>query len=366
MTDQAIVIFGATGDLALRMLYPSLYFLDLDELLPPRLKIIGCSRSELGRRGFAAKIREAVRIRTPDGEIDEAAWKRFAARLGYVAGDASAPEIYAQLKDRLNGRTECVFYLSTSPSLYDPIVINLAAAGLAGGRSRVVVEKPIGHDLASCREINDTLAKAFSEDRIFRIDHYLGKETVQNLLALRFANTLFEPLWNNALHRPRADHRRPRRWAWRAAGPTTTTTAPCATWCRTTCCSCSAWWPWSRRRASTPNSVRNEKVKVLRSLRPITGREVERTHRARPVHAPASPTAAPVAGLPRGGRRQAPATPRPSSPCRPTSTTGAGPGVPFYLRTGKRLPSAHSQIVIQFRDVPHSIFAGDRPCSPTG
>jgi glucose-6-phosphate 1-dehydrogenase len=357
MTDQAIVIFGATGDLALRMLYPSLYFLDVDKLLPPRLKIIGCSRSELNDEAFAAKIREAVRIRTPDGAIDETAWKSFAARLGYVAGDASAPEVYAQLKDRLNGRTECIFYLSTSPSLYDPIVLNLAAAGLTGGRSRVVVEKPLGHDLASCREINDTLAKTFSEDRIFRIDHYLGKEAVQNLLALRFANAFFEPLWNKLS----IDHVQitvaetvgvEGRWgyyddygAMRDMVQNHLLQLLCLV----------AMEPPASLEA---DSVRNEKVKVLRSLRRINGREIER-RTVRGQYTAGVAEGRTVPGYREEGEGKDSIT-ETFVAITAHVDNWRWAGVPFYLRTGKRLPVRSSQIVIQFREVPHSIFPGQQ------
>src|SRR5690242_1573872 len=188
--SRAIVIFGGTGDLAQRMLFPSLYHLDADGLLPRDLKIVGCSRSAIPDDAFAARVGDWVRVRSGD---------QFTAlnpRVHHAAVDANDPASFANLKRVLDGIEDTLFYLSTSPSHYGAICANLKAAGFAGPRSRVVVEKPIGKDLASCRAINDSLAQTFVEDNIFRIDHYLGKEAVQNLLALRFANTLFEPLWN--------------------------------------------------------------------------------------------------------------------------------------------------------------------------
>ncbi len=356
MTDQAIVIFGATGDLALRMLYPSLYFLDLDGLLPASLRVLGCSRSELSDEAFAGRIHEAVAARA-GGKLDAAAWTRFHARLGYLGGDASAPEVYGRLKARLEGADDQVFYLSTSPSLYDPIIRNLASAGLNHGRARVVVEKPLGHDLASCREINDTLAHAFSEDRIFRIDHYLGKEAVQNLLALRFANTFFEPLWNKLS----IDHVQitvaetvgvEGRWgyydeygAMRDMVQNHLLQLLCLV----------AMEPPASLDA---DSVRNEKVKVLRSLRRITGAETEkRTVRGQYRKGVADGREVPGYLDEAGGK---PSNTETFVALATHVDNWRWAGVPFYLRTGKRLPGRSSQIVIQFRDVPHSIFK-DQP-----
>jgi glucose-6-phosphate 1-dehydrogenase len=355
MTDQAIVIFGATGDLALRMLYPSLYFLDQDGLLAKGLRILGCSRTELENEAFVARIREAVALRAEGGKLDDRAWTRFAARLAYVAGDAGSPDVYATLCTRLQSVDDCVYYLSTSPALYDPIIKNLAAAGLNRGRARVVVEKPLGRDLASCRAINDTLAHAFSEDRIFRIDHYLGKEAVQNLLALRFANTFFEPLWNKLS----IDHVQitvaetvgvEGRWGYyddygalRDMVQNHLLQLVCLV----------AMEPPASLDA---DSVRNEKVKVLRSLRRITGRDVER-RTVRGQYRRGVAEGREVPGYPDEAGGKDSRTETYVALCAHVDNWRWA-GVPFYLRTGKRLPTRSSQIVIQFREVPHSIFPG--------
>ncbi|MDP1964346.1 MAG: glucose-6-phosphate dehydrogenase, partial [Reyranella sp.] len=196
---QHLVLLGAGGDLASRMLLPSLFFLELDGLLPEGLKLTGVSRTDETSDDFAARLWESLRThpRTLAAGGAALAWSRFSARMDYLAVDATDPEAMKRLKDAVSPDADLFFYMATSPSLYGPISRAVQAAGLAGPRSRVVLEKPIGRDLISARAVNDAVAEVFSEDRILRIDHYLGKETVQNLIGLRFANALFEPLWSN-------------------------------------------------------------------------------------------------------------------------------------------------------------------------
>jgi glucose-6-phosphate 1-dehydrogenase len=352
MTAQAIVIVGATGDLAQRMLFPSLYFLEAEKLLSDEFRIIGASRSDLTDAAFIERVENTVRERA-ESYFDATIWARFAARLSYSVVDAGAPETFNSLKAPLKDLREVIFYLSTSPSLYDAISASLAAAGVTAPDSRVIVEKPIGHDLESCREINDALARTFDEREIFRIDHYLGKETVQNLIALRFANALFEPLWNKVS----IDHVQitvgetvgvEGRWSYyndygalRDMVQNHVLQLLCLV----------AMEPPA---SLDPDSVRNEKVKVLRSLRPITGREVEKKtvrgqYRAGVADSAKAPGYADEAG---GGESDT----ETFVALQVNIDNWRWAEVPFYLRTGKRLPSKSSQIVIQFRDVPHSIF----------
>ncbi|HUH24222.1 MAG TPA: glucose-6-phosphate dehydrogenase, partial [Brevundimonas sp.] len=179
----ALILFGGGGDLAMRMLLPSLYFLDHDGLLPDGLKIIGAARSTESAEDYVAKVHEAVKARAEaDGGWSDASWARMKARLDYLAVDATDPASLAPLKAKC-GDGEVTSFLAVSPSLYGRIVTAMKAAGLAEKNCRIVLEKPVGRDLESFREIDDAVAHAFDERQVFRIDHYLGKETVQNLIA---------------------------------------------------------------------------------------------------------------------------------------------------------------------------------------
>ncbi|MDX1541930.1 MAG: glucose-6-phosphate dehydrogenase, partial [Geminicoccaceae bacterium] len=191
------VVFGGTGDLARRKLLPALYYRDLDGQLAPDTRIIAVARQERGV--YAVEVEAALRQYVAPAYLDQACLERFLARLSFTALDIGEPGGWRDLAAKLDdsGRVR-VFYLATSPALFGPVCQNLASAGLITDATRVVLEKPIGHDLASAQAINDEVGSVFEENRIFRIDHYLGKETVQNLMALRFANSMFEPLWNGA------------------------------------------------------------------------------------------------------------------------------------------------------------------------
>ena len=350
-----LILLGATGDLSQRMLLPSLYYLERDGLLSAGLAIVGAARAKLDDDRFRALAKETIVERA--GALDEAAWQAFSARLRYCKVDATEPSDFDTLARTLGGHTrENVYYLALSPNHYGVICANLQNAGLATPESRIVIEKPIGHDLQSCRAINACVAMAFEETRIFRVDHYLGKETVQNLLALRFANTLFEPLWNKAS----IDHVQitvaetvgvEGRWGYydeygalRDMIQNHVLQLLCLV----------AMEPPSRL---DPDSVRDEKVKVLRSLKPICGR-----------HAATNA----IRGQYSQGRIGAEVVPGYASETdgheSDTETFVAleveilnwrWAGVPFYLRTGKRLGALHTEITIQFLPVPHSIFSGE-------
>lgn len=351
---RTLVIFGATGDLAARMLYPSLYFLERDGLLPADLRLFGSSRGELTDEAFIALVQKAVEARA-EGRFEAEAWARLKARLRYVTAEASKPKSFDDLAEALKGDEETVFFLATSPTLFVPIAEGLGRCGAATPTSRIVLEKPIGRDLASCQAINDAVGAVFSERRIFRIDHYLGKEAVQNLLALRFANTLFEPLWNKVS----IDH------VQITVAETVGVEGRFSYYndygairdmvqnhVLQLLCLVAMEPPASL----DPDSVRNEKVKVLRSLRPISGRELEkRTVRGQYAKGVADGRSVPGYAQEEGAR---PSRTETFVALQANIDNWRWAGVPFYLRTGKRMAERASQIVIQFREVPHSIFPG--------
>ena len=194
-----LVVFGGTGDLASRKLMPALYFRDRDGQIPAEVRIVGLSRQSMDDAAYRKRIEEALARYVPKAEIDEAVKQRFLARVHYVQLDITQEAGWKSLDKLLNGGSERirVFYLATAPDLFGAVARHLGDYKLVTPTSRVVLEKPIGHDLASARAINDEVGRVFSERQIYRIDHYLGKETVQNLMALRFANSLFEPVWNH-------------------------------------------------------------------------------------------------------------------------------------------------------------------------
>ncbi len=351
MPADAVVIFGATGDLAMRMLFPSLFHLHADGLLP-EARVIGAARQDMDDVSFRHRVAEAVRVRTPG--VDEAALLRFAERVFYAPLDATDPASFGPLKEAMGGVAEPVFYLSTSPSLYGAICEGLEQNHLVSAASRVVVEKPIGRDLKSCLAINDELRAVFSEGRTFRIDHYLGKEAVQNLIALRFANVLFEPLWSAQT----VEHVQitiaetvgvegrfgyyDEYGALRDMVQNHMLQLLCLV----------AMEPPA---SLDPDSVRNEKVKVLRSLRPITAETAaRRTVRGQYARGVADGHEAPAYAEEEGGR---PSDTETFVAIQANVDNWRWAGVPFYLRTGKRMPSRASEIAIQFRAVPHSIFA---------
>ena len=193
-----LVVFGGTGDLAMRKILPGLYHRHCDGQLPPESRIIGAARSALNRDAFVARVREALTQFVAAADLDAARVDSYLRRIDYVAVDVTADAGWSALAERLADTAERVrvFYLATAPNLFGPICQRLAGSGVLTPKTRVVLEKPLGHDLASAHAINDAVGAVFEEHQIFRIDHYLGKETVQNLMALRFANALFEPLWN--------------------------------------------------------------------------------------------------------------------------------------------------------------------------
>jgi glucose-6-phosphate 1-dehydrogenase len=349
-----LVVFGATSDLARRKLLPGLYYRDRDRQLQPDTRIIGVARRALGRQGYAQQVEENLRRYVAAGDIEDDCLARFLARLDYVAADALQPEGWAELAARFDhGDRIRVFYLATSPELFGQTCRGLGAAGLVTPNTRVVLEKPIGHDLASARAINDEVGSVFEENQVFRIDHYLGKETVQNLSTLRFANLLFEPLWNAGY----IDHVQitvaesigveGRGTYYDGAGALRDMVQNhmlqllCLV----------AMEPPARSHA---DDVRDEKLKVLHALKPISGADVAAKtvrgqYRAGAIHGDPAPAYLDELDADNSNTET-------FVVIKAEIESWRWSGVPFYLRTGKRLPSRASEIVIQFRKIPHSMF----------
>ncbi|MFM7027272.1 MAG: glucose-6-phosphate dehydrogenase [Chakrabartia sp.] len=343
-----LVVFGATGDLAQRMLLPSLCALDADGLVPAQLKVIGTARSEHDDADFRNFAAQALERYLP--EERKPAIPGFLSRLVYQQLDATDaagfPALAAKVGTPENG---VAIFLSTAPSLFEPTIAGLAASGLAGAQSRIGLEKPLGTSLATSLMINDAVASAFSEDRIFRIDHYLGKETVQNLLALRFANVLFEPLWN-ASH---IDHVQitvaetvgleGRVGFYDGAGALRDMV-------QNHMLQLLALVAMEPPASFDATAVRDEKVKVLRSLRRIeAGESVTGQYAAGAIDGRPVPGYADELGQPSETETFV--------ALKAHIDNWRWKGVPFYLRTGKRLPERKTEIAIQFKSVPHSIFA---------
>lgn len=351
-----LVIFGGTGDLAMRKLLPALYHRDRDAQFDADSRIIAASRRPMEREAYLGAVRESLAQNLAADDFDEKQWSAFADRLHYAAVDANAPDSWDELTALLADREDRirVAYLATAPGLYGAFAAGLKENRLVTADSRIVLEKPVGRDHATAREINDAIGQCFRENQIYRIDHYLGKETVQNLLALRFGNSLFEPLWR----RGAVDHVQitvaedlgvggrvefyDRIGALRDMVQNHMLQLLCLV-------------AMESPSSLDHDAVRDEKMKVLRALKPIGVDEVgSRTVRAQ------------YSGGAIGGET-VPAYLDELSESDPSSTetfvalkveieNWRWSGVPFYLRTGKRLPAKHSEIVLQFQEVPHSIF----------
>ncbi|MGH7313596.1 MAG: glucose-6-phosphate dehydrogenase [Candidatus Rokuibacteriota bacterium] len=362
-----LIIFGASGDLTRRKLIPALFALYASRTLPEPFAVIAIARTEMTDGEFRRRMREAVAEFGRVQPASEGVWERFARMLTYLTGDPKDPALYPRLQALLveieRGRPvpeNRLFYCATPPSLYDGIVENLGASGLArhpGGWTRIVIEKPFGRDLASARALNRQLVRFFGEEQIYRIDHYLGKETVQNLLVFRFANEIFEPVWT----RDHVAHVQitvaetigveDRGAYYEEAGALRDMVQ---NHLLQLLCLIAMEPPVTFDAAA----VRDEKNKVLQAIRPIDPARVDE------VAVRGHYTAGFVQGRPVVGYRQEKGV----SPDSRTETFTAlqllvdnwrWAGVPVFLRTGKRLPKQLSEIVIRFRRTPHLIFRRD-------
>jgi len=359
----AVIIFGANGDLTRRKLIPALYRLAYNRLLPCGFAVIGNSRTPLSDEAFRDRMRQAVTEFLDDTPFQTDVWDVLARALFYVPGDIADPGVYERIctkaeetARRFQTGGNIIFYLATHPSQYTTIAAGLGASGLARGPGlrRLVIEKPFGHDLESARALNRDLQKYFDESSIYRIDHYLGKETVQNILAFRFGNGIFEPLWSRHF----IDHVQitaaetigveGRGAFYQQAGALRDMVQSHLLQVMATMCMepPAAW---------EPDAVRDERAKVLRSIRVMKPEEV-------PLNAVAGQYGpARIGDTEVPGFRQEPGV----DPESQTDTYAAATffvdnwrwaGVPFYLRSGKRLPKRVTDVAIQFHAAPLAVF----------
>ena len=349
-----LTVFGATGDLACRKLLPALFRRDFAGQLPDEATILGVARAAMSRDDFLAIVRAAITKYVPASETTGPELDRFLARISYIATDAESENGWAELVAALSAYAERiqVHYLATAPHLFGPICEKLGHYGLSKGNSRIVIEKPIGKDLKSAIRLNRTVGMIFPEERIYRIDHYLGKETVQNLLALRFANPLFEPLWNAS----DIDHVQITVSETRGGGRGAyyDKAGALRDMVQNHLLQLLALVAMEPPHSLEADAVRDEKLKILKSLE-----RIDETNAAL-LTVPGQYRAGACNGIAVPGYAEE-ITDGPSSTETFVAVKAAvanwrWTGVPFYLRTGKRLQQRSSEIVVTFRKVPHSIF----------
>jgi glucose-6-phosphate 1-dehydrogenase len=349
-----LVVFGGTGDLAYRKLYPALFHRERSEQFSEPTRIIGVSRRHMDRDAFRATVRDSlVKFHAADDGAGSAC-ERFLSRLDYVAADAMSDSGWEDLKSAL-GPDERIraFYLATSPDLFCPLAKRLGADGLVTPRSRIIVEKPIGKDGASAKVINDELGYVFPESAIFRIDHYLGKESVQNLMALRFANIMLEPLWNNA-HVDHVQITVAETLGVEGRGAYYDETGAIRDMVQNHMMQLLCLVAMEPPNSLDADALRDEKLKVLKALEPINESNAG-TLTVRGQYRAGFADGGPVPSyLHDIGKQES------TTETFVALKIGIGnwrwAGVPFYLRTGKRLPQRFSEIVVGFRRVPHVIF----------
>jgi len=361
-----VVLFGASGDLAKRKVIPAMFDLAIHKALGPRYAIIGFARTPMTDESFRATVGDAAKTISEVGPIDPKQWSDFAANLYYGPGDYGKPESYTELAKRLKELSEQknlggnrLFYISTPPEVYTDIVEQLGKAGLNKPSSpdswvRIIIEKPFGRDLASAEDLNHKVLSVFDEKQVYRIDHYLGKDTVQNLLVLRFGNGIFEPLWN----RNYVDHvqiTNAETLGVERRGGFYETTGALRDMIQSHVLQLTSLVAVEPPASFGATAVRNEKLKVLESIRPFDpGMMAQSVVRAQYAAGKVGDKDVP-------GYRQEQGV----DPHSRTETFVAAKvlidnwrwaGVPFYLRTGKRLAKRSTQIVIEFRCAPHMVF----------
>ncbi|GHA96823.1 glucose-6-phosphate dehydrogenase [Modicisalibacter luteus] len=357
--DIDLALFGAMGDLALRKLYPALYHLDRDGLLADETRILGLARQDIDAEAFRKRVQESLKKYVKPAELESTCLKRFLDRLDYTKLDFTDVEGYRAIREWHEGAGRpMTVYLAVPASIYGSICSNLQSSGSLDDESRVVVEKPIGYDLKSSQEINDAIGAVFPESRVYRIDHYLGKETVQNLIALRFANPLFGTQWNQN-HISHVEITVAEqvgiegRWGYfdkagqlRDMVQNHLLQLLCLI----------AMDPPSNLDA---DAIRDEKVKVLKALKKFNRENVSRDV-VRGQYIAGSIMGNSVPGYLEEEGANTDSRTETFVAMRTEVSNWRWAGVPFYLRTGKRMPEKVSQIVIHFRQQPHYIFDPDQ------
>jgi len=354
----ALVIFGGTGDLSFRKLLPALFMAFLHQSLPAQTRIVAAGRQTLNVEQFREQVDQRSRAFIASEAITEASWQGFLACLQYCTIDVTRPEGFMQIAEGAMAGETRVFYLATAPSLFTAVCEGLARSGLIDAQSRVVLEKPLGHDLASARQINEAVSRHFQERQIYRIDHYLGKETVQNLMVLRFGNAILEPLWRAPFVR-----------SIQITVSETLGVGSRASFYDETgalrdmvqnhllqlLCIVAMEAPISL----DPDDVRDEKRKVLRSLRPMRPDDVARwtvrgQYRSGMVAGDAVPAYVDEPGVPKHSRTET------FVALRAQLDNPRWAGVPIFLRTGKRMQARFSEIIIDFAEPPFALFSASQ------
>ncbi len=349
-----LVIFGGAGDLSVRKLLPALYMAHMHSNLPPATRIHVLGRQRWGRDEFLAFIGEKVPGFIEAKHLNDSAWTSFLGRLQFTSVDATKAEDFANLAAAVQPGSDRVYYLATAPTLFVGICGQLHGAGLIDERSRVVLEKPLGHDLASARQINDDVGRYFREQQIFRIDHYLGKETVQNLMVLRFGNSIFEPLWRSPYIKSVQITVAESVGVGSRAGFYDGTGAMrdmVQNHLLQLLCIVAMEPPVSLN----PDAVRDEKLKVLRSLRPMSITDVA-TDTVRGQYTAGASSGEAAVGYLQEANIPQDSTTETFVALKAHINNWRWANVPIFLRTGKRLAARQSEIVIEFADLPFTIF----------
>lgn len=349
------VVFGGTGDLARRKLLTALYHREFDGQLPDEARIIGVSRKRQSDQDYRAEIEAALHAHVEQSHIDNSVLAKFLSRIFYVTVDAASSEGWPELSKTLADGAHRVraFYLATGPDMFGPISDRIKTNGLITAKTRVIVEKPLGKDLESARAINDRIGRIFAEEQIYRIDHYLGKETVQNLMALRFANALFEPLWNSA-HIDHVQITVAEAVGVEGRGDYYDKSGALRDMVQNHLLQLLCLVAMEPPAHLDAGAVRSEKLKVLKALRPLSGAAVG-ANSVRGQYRSGASENGPVPGYldeisDKSSRMET------FVAIKAEVQNWRWAGAPFYLRTGKRLAKRMSEIVVSFKPVPHSVF----------